>query len=237
MYQNDPLKVLTGEVRFSYISVITPRPPMNGGEPKYEVTLLIPKSDVATKADIDSAIQAAMNAAVNKTWGGVAPPNIVSPLHDGDGPRQDGTPYGEECRGCWVITAHSKIKPQVVGIDNINTELAPNDIYSGMYGRATIRFYGYHVSGKKGIGCGLGNLLKTRDGEPLAGRSSAATDFADFGNAVVQPQAPAASVPGYPQPAPAYPQPSAAPAPTYQQPSAAPTAQPGATGPVTGWPY
>lgn len=53
MYQNDPLKVLTGEVRLSYCNLVTPRAAQQGGEPKYSVTLLIPKSDTATKANID----------------------------------------------------------------------------------------------------------------------------------------------------------------------------------------
>ena len=99
------------------------------------------------------------------------------------GVRQSGVPFGDECKGHWVITASTKNKPQVVGIDNINCELAPSDIYSGMYGRVTIRFFGYSNSGNKGIGCGLGNVLKTRDGEPLSGQASAASDFAGIGAA------------------------------------------------------
>ena len=42
MYQNDPMKVLTGEVRLSYANLTTPRAAQQGGEPKYSVTLLIP---------------------------------------------------------------------------------------------------------------------------------------------------------------------------------------------------
>ena len=38
-----------------------------------------------------------------------------------------------------------------------------------MYARVTINFFGYARAGKRGIGCGLGNVMKTRDGEPLAG--------------------------------------------------------------------
>ena len=54
MYQNDAQKVLTGEVRLSYCNLIQPRAPLSGqGDPKYSVTILIPKTDVATKADID----------------------------------------------------------------------------------------------------------------------------------------------------------------------------------------
>jgi len=221
MYQNDPMKVLTGECRLSYVNVVTPRAPVAGGEAKYSVTILIPKGDAATKADIDTSMQAAAQEAITKTWNGTRPPNLRVPIYDGDGVRPSGEPFGEECRGHWVITASTKIKPQVVGVDNINVDLAPSDIYSGMYGRVTIRFFGYSNSGNKGIGCGLGNIMKTRDGEPLAGNASAASDFAAVGNAVVQPPANAAAPPWNTQPpaapAPAYPQ-----QPAYQQPAYAP---------------
>ena len=63
MYQNDPMKVLTGEVRLSYCNLTTPRAAKQGGEPKFSVTILIPKTDNATKADIDAAIQSAAQAA------------------------------------------------------------------------------------------------------------------------------------------------------------------------------
>ena len=204
MYQNDPMKVLTNEVRLSFLNVINPRAPKQGGEPKFSTTMLIPQTDVATKADIDRSMEAAIQAAITKIWNGVRPPIIRIPIYDGNGVRPTGEPFGPECKGHWVITASSKMKPQVVGMDNINVELAPTDIYSGMYGRVTVRFFGYANSGNKGIGCGLGNIMKTRDGEPLAGHASAASDFATVGNAVVSPQAP---------PTPAYPT-----VPAYQQP-------------------
>lgn len=185
-YQNDPMKVLTGECRLSYVNLITPRAAQPGAEEKYSVTLLIPKTDYATKADIDASIEAAAKEAVAKTWGGVRPPVLASVVWDGDGVRKNGTPFGDECHGHWVLTASTKNKPQVVGIDNIACELDPRDIYSGMYARATIRFYGYYNSGNKGVGCGLGNVLKTRDGEALAGGASAAVDFAGIGSSPTQ---------------------------------------------------
>lgn len=191
MYQNDPMKVLTGECRLSYCNLTTPRAAQQGGEPKYSVTLLIPKTDVATKADIDAAIQAAANEALSKVWNGARPPQLRVPIYDGDGVRPSGVPFGDECKGHWVMTASTKNKPQVVGIDNINCELAPSDIYSGMYARVTIRFFGYSNSGNKGIGCGLGNVMKTRDGEALAGSASASVDFAGVGAAPAAPAAPA----------------------------------------------
>lgn len=186
MYQNDPMKCLTGEVRLSYVFLNNPRQNRDAkgnpqGEPKYTVTLLIPKTDTATKADLDAAFAAAANDAVSKKWGGVRPPQIDNLIHDGDGVRNDGTPYGEECKGHWVITASSKNKPQVVGVDNINAELDPRDVYSGMYARVTVRFFGFNAGTKKGVGCGLGNVLKIRDGEPLSGGASASSDFAGIG--------------------------------------------------------
>lgn len=180
MYQNIPTKVLTGEVRLSYAHLVTPEAPKDGGEPKYSVTLLIPKSDNATLLDINASMQAAYEDGVVKKWGG-AHPQLNQIMWDGDGLRKSGLPFGDECKGHWVITASSYQKPQVVGIDNINCELAPNDIYSGMYARVTINFYPFDANGNKGVGCGLGNVLKIRDGEPLSGGASAASDFEGIG--------------------------------------------------------
>jgi len=201
MYQNDPMKVLTGECRLSYAHLIQPYVSPNakpGTEPKYSVTLLIPKNDSATKTNIDASMEAAIQAGIIKPWGGKRPPmlgtpkyqgheypKIGIPIYDGDGLRSTGEPFGDECKGHWVLTTSSKNKPGVVGMDNVNQELAPSDVYSGMWGRVTIRFFAYDNSGNKGVGCGLGNVLKTRDDEPLAGGASAASDFAEIGNSVI----------------------------------------------------
>ena len=200
MYQNIPTKVLTNEVRISYEHLSTPHvnPNQQGAEPKYSCTLLIPKSDVATKADIDASMKAAYDAAVAGDWKGAKPQLRAALIYDGDGLRNDGSKFGPECAGHWVITASSKRKPQVVDISNINSELAPQDIYSGMYARVTLNFFSFNSNGNKGIGCGLGNVMKTRDGEPLAGGASAASDFEGIGQSV----APAAgfvqgATPGY----------------------------------------
>lgn len=216
MYQNIPTKVLTNEVRLSYANLITPRAPQQGKKEQYSVTLLIPKTDVATKADIDAAILAAYNDGVSKKWNGAhpTPKNII---HDGDGLRPSGVPFGDECRGCWVITARSYSKPQVVGIDNINCELAPQDIYSGMYARVTLNFFPFDTAGSKGVGCGLGNVLKIRDGEPLGGGASAVSDFEDVAAATV-PATPNYPPYNYGAPAAAAPTPGAAPAGTMIDP-------------------
>lgn len=253
MYNNVATKVLTGEVRLSYVNLVTPRVNNNDptATPKYSVTILIPKSDTAVKQNIDASIEAAAADAQSKIWNGVRPPVMPIPIHDGDGVRENGTPYGPECKGCWVITASSKNKPQVVHQSDINTELLPQDIYSGMYARVTINFFGYNRAGKRGVGCGLGNVMKTRDGEALAGGASAAADFAGIGQEV---GAPATSAYGGAMPATPgqmnYPNTGfAAPAaggeapwgaPAYGQPQSNGNpmgVQPGAINPLTGQPY
>lgn len=179
MYQNVPTKVLTGEVRLSYAHLSQPyaNPNQPNSEPKYSVTLLIPKTDVSTYNDIISSRDAAYEAAVQNDWKGLRPQLRSLLIYDGDGTRADGSPFGPECAGCWVITASTKRKPQVVDISNVNVELAPQDVYSGMYARVTLNFFAFNSNGNKGVGCGLGNVMKTRDGEPLAAGATAAQDF------------------------------------------------------------
>ena len=189
MYQNIATKVLTGEVRLSYAHLTEPyaNPKNPGAEPKYSVTMLIPKTDTATKADIDASMKAAYEAAVTNDWKGARPQLRNALIYDGDGVRNDGTPLGPECKGHWVMTANSKRKPQVVHISNLKAELAPQDIYSGMYARVTVNFFAFSVNGNRGIGCGLGNVLKLRDGEPLSGGASAASDFEGLEQASAEP--------------------------------------------------
>lgn len=109
-------RVTTGEVRFSYAHVFKPYAYQVGGEEKYSVTCLLPKSDTETKARLDAAIEAAKQVGISKVWQGVCPPVVPVPIHDGDGTKQDGTPFPAECKGCWVFTASAKADrpPEVV---------------------------------------------------------------------------------------------------------------------------
>jgi len=107
------------------------------------------------------------------------PPSAQIPSnYDGDGVRPSGEAFGAECKGHWVVTASSKQQPMVVHISNTKVQLAETDIYSGMYARVTVNFFPYDNSGSRGVGCGLGNVMKIRDGEPLSGRANAESDFA-----------------------------------------------------------
>lgn len=168
--------VVTGKARFSFVNVFKARAIEDGAEPKFSVTLLIPKSDVLTKQNIDRAMQIALQEGISTTFGGAMPVNPKVPIYDGDGYRPNGDLFGPECKGHWAIRASSKNRPEVVDI-NLQPIIDESAVYSGCYGRASLRFFAYNKSGNKGVGCGLGNVQKLADGEALAGGTTAAEDF------------------------------------------------------------
>lgn len=208
--QVESTNVTTGQVRLSYVHLFQPYANQPGQEPKYSATILIPKSDTATMQRIQAAINAAIEKGVAGVWNGARPPQPKTPIWDGDGVRQNGEPFGEECKGHWVMTASSKQQQAIVDL-NMNPIIDQTQVYSGMYARVNINFFPYSNSGNRGIGAGLGPVQKLADGEPLGGRISAEQAFGG---------APAPAQPGYNQPmqpAPAYGQPSYGQAPAAPQ--------------------
>ena len=53
--------------------------------------------DTAVKQNIDSSIESAAKDTQGKLWNGIRPLVMPIPIHDGDGVRENGTPYGKEC--------------------------------------------------------------------------------------------------------------------------------------------
>lgn len=174
---NNPTKVITGvDTRWSYANVWDPKS-INGGTPKYSVSLIIPKSDKVTIQKIKAAIQAAYEEGESKLKGnGKSVPSlsvIKTPLRDGDLERPDDEAY----KNAYFVNANSATAPGIVDADRQQI-IDRSEVYSGVYGRASINFYAFNSNGNKGIACGLNNLQKIRDGEPLGGKASAESDFA-----------------------------------------------------------
>lgn len=167
------IKVITGKVRFSYANVFEPTAMQDGQTPKYNVSIIISKSDTKTVEAIKKAIEAAKEAGKSKIAdkNGKIPVNLKTPLRDGDEERPDDPAY----ENSYFINANSERKPGIVDRD-LNPIMSRDDFYSGCYGRASINFYAFNVN-SKGIACGLNNLQKLEDGERLAGGSSAEEDF------------------------------------------------------------
>lgn len=174
---SNPMKVITGpNTRWSYANVWEPKS-INGGTPKYSVSLIIPKSDKVTVEKIKKAIQAAYEEGQGKLKGnGKTVPALSvlkTPLCDGDLERPDDEAYANS----YFINANSATAPGIVDVDR-NTIIDRSEVYSGVYGRASINLYAFNSNGNKGIACGLNNLQKIKDGEPLGGKSRAEDDFA-----------------------------------------------------------
>lgn len=165
-------KVITGKnTRLSYFHGWEPTS-INGGPERYSVSVLIPKDDKETVKAINDAVDAAIEEGIAK-FGGKKPNKaaIKLPLRDGDTERED-----EAYAGHWFINANSKTAPQIVD-KAVKPILDRDEVYSGCYARVSLNFYAFNSNGNKGIACGLGNIQKIRDGEPLDGRSSATDDF------------------------------------------------------------
>lgn len=176
----NPTKVITGpNTRWSYANVWQAKS-INGGAPKFSVSLIIPKSDTATVNKIKAAIQAAYEEGQSKLKGSSKTVPALSilktPLRDGDLERPDDEAYAN----AYFVNANSSTAPGIVDADR-QPIIDTSEVYSGVYGRASINFYAFNSNGNKGIACGLNNLQKIRDGEPLGGKSRAEDDFADKG--------------------------------------------------------
>jgi hypothetical protein len=141
------------------------------------VSLIIPKKDTVTVNKIKAAIQAAYEEGESKLKGNSksVPPlaAIKTPMRDGDVERPDDPAYANS----YFINANSTTAPGIVDADR-QPILERSEVYSGVYGRASISMYSFNTNGNKGIACGLNNLQKIRDGEPLGSRSRAEDDFA-----------------------------------------------------------
>ena len=172
MSATNPTRVVTGEVRLSYTNIFEAKS-IQGGKPKYSVSLIIPKADTTTITAIEKAIDAAIDAGTAKFGGKRSNKAALKlPLRDGDTERDD-----EAYANSFFVNANSLTPPQVVD-ENVSPILDRSEVYSGCYARVSLSFYAFNTNGNKGVACGLGNIQKIRDGEPLgAGRVSAESDF------------------------------------------------------------
>jgi len=171
MSKQNGTKVVTGVVRLSYANVWEPTS-INGSNPKYSVSLIIPKTDTQTIDNINAAVDVAIKEGAAK-FGSKFPDkeDLKLPLRDGDIERND-----EAYKGAYFVNANSTTAPQIVD-RAVQPILDRGEVYSGCYARVSLNFYAFNSNGNRGIACGLGNIQKVKDGEALGGKSSAADDF------------------------------------------------------------
>ena len=170
-------KIVTDVVRLSYANVWTPKVPASqpDAKPKYSCSILIPKTDKKTVAAINQAIDEAIKEGIGK-FGGKIPnkATLKLPLRDGDVEREDDPAY----KGHWFLnaSANEEHPPKIVD-RRVQPILDHSEVYSGVYAKVALNFFAFAVSGNKGVACGLGNIQKIRDGEPLGSASDPEKEF------------------------------------------------------------
>lgn len=169
-------KVVFGPCILSYTHVFNKyAPDGDAANGKYMTNVLIPKGEKETIKAIQQAIDAAKKAAVVSKWSGKEPKKLDMPLRDGDEKDGDDEVYADHL----YVNAKSSTRPGVC--DKNKTPIMDEDeIYSGVWAIVSVTFFGYDVSGNRGVACGLNNIMKFKDGERLGGRASAESDFADI---------------------------------------------------------
>ena len=176
MPKRNGTQVITGVVRASYLHSFEPWG-ANGQEPKYSVCALIPKTDKETIRLIQEAIAQATDIGQNSKWGGKVPKNLHIPLRDGD--EEKDLDEHPEFEGMFFVNASSKRQPGMV--DRKKMEIfSSDDLKSGDWVKLSLTFYPYAAAGNNGIGAGLNNIMKWKDGDSLGGSSARPeSDFAD----------------------------------------------------------
>lgn len=156
-------RITTPTFRVSFPSLVKPSA-MEGGEPKYSVTMLFPK-----ETDLTQLRNAASQAAVER-WGDKIPKGLRSPFRDGDEKDLDG--YA----GTFYVRASSTNRVGVVAED-----LAPldqeSDLPAGYYARAIVTPFAYDKNGNKGVSFGLQAVQRVRRGEMFGDRVNAMEAF------------------------------------------------------------
>lgn len=169
-------KVVTGEVRLSYVNLFEPKAIAEGQAPKYSTTLLIDKNDKATVKLIQNAIAEVIANSQDVLKG---TKGLKTPLRDGD-EEKDSLEYENH----FFMNASSKTPPIVVDEDRQEV-LNPREVYSGCYGRVSMNFFAYNQAGNKGVGVALNAVQKTKDGEALGGGYTRASVEEDFGDDIL----------------------------------------------------
>jgi ssDNA-binding protein len=186
---SEDMKVVTGKVRLGYPHLFKAKAQEEGGDPKYGVEILIPKSDTKTVAKIRAAQNAAAQSEKGRKLLGDAVPTFGSEkfphkkftdtLRDGDDEDEnDGRPERE---GHWFMNVRSseQYKPGVVD-KNREPIVDHTSVYGGVYGRVSIAAFAFETKGNKGVSFGLNNVLILGYGEPFgAPREEAEAAFDD----------------------------------------------------------
>lgn len=166
----------------SFPRVFSPRPRAQGGEPVFQVNLLLDKTAQSTPEF--AALRRAVADQIDATFG-------QGKHNDREFVASLRLPFrrcaekkfkGYDIEGGVYIAPWSKQRPGVV--DAHRREITvPEDVWAGQLARATVAPFAYNNSGNRGVSFALNNLQICRtDTERLDGRIAAEDDFDEYGD-------------------------------------------------------
>lgn len=170
------MKVITGLVRLSYAHLATPQENPMSGKVQYSASLIIPKDNAKSVAQVETAVKKMMEDPDSLAkWGGTTK-GVKSPIHDGDIDRAEDPNYANSY---YInVKADAQHAPKLYSKDRMEI-VNPEEIYSGCYGQAVLSLYAYNFQGSKGLSFGISAFRKIKDGPSLGGVSVTDKDFDD----------------------------------------------------------
>ena len=155
-------------VRADFTAQVFKAQAFEGDEPKYGITLLIPKSD----PQVSKLVEAMKEAAKEKF--GVLPANLYYPLRDGD--KAKDTQKYPEFKDSYFIQPKTKRTPPVYDIYGNSVAEEDDELYPGRNVCAWFGLYGYENHGRKGVSAQLKGIQVIDGGERI-GMGAANTPF------------------------------------------------------------
>lgn len=170
--------IVTPEFRVSYPNVFKSKRNDLNGKDEYSLVALFPKN-----ADL-SKLKAAVLKVITEKWGADKtkwPKPMRLPFRDQADREKEGVmPPGMEAGAVYINMKNSQ-KPGVVD-ENLQPIVDTTQFYAGCYAIASVRAFAYDQKVNQGVSLSLGNLKKTRDGDPFGNRTSPEQDFAPIGS-------------------------------------------------------
>lgn len=173
-------KLIIPEARLAFGDAIFEKQSVNGGEPQYGCTLILPPSSPAIKLVTDEEDRLAALAWADKAAtmmqmirannGQALKPGALKAKFDG-------------FAGNFFISANAKVQPTTVNRQGVQVSAKDGVLYSGCYVLAHISLWTQDNQWGQKINANLLGLQFLRDGDAFSGgpAPSAASDFGDLG--------------------------------------------------------
>ena len=164
-------RYVTPEGRISYPSIFEPNI-YQGGDPRFQCSILLDKSHPDTAAAIEK-LEQLQEDAIAELYGDAVPRNFERwGIIDGD------TMGDDALVGLWVVKGANKARPACVDKDKAEI-LESSELYGGCYGRLNLVGKAYGSKTKGGVTFELLAVQKLGEGAAFGGAAAAIQAAAD----------------------------------------------------------